>query len=106
MRFYVNCKQPGHTSEKIYITFEHEPQLRSDIPFYTFQMKCSAGHISSYNRNEVMAEIGFEPIVAAIVGSLLFIVDPLLGVIGAGSGLLGIAARESDKVKRFNESTG
>lgn len=105
MRFYVKCKEYGHI-EKVYVRFAQEPNVRSDIPFWSFQMKCSQGHIHTYYRYEVIAEVGLAPIGAAILGGLLFLVDPLLGIIGAGAGLFGVAANEEERVRRFNESPG
>ena len=102
MRFYVKCRI--HPNERIYIRFEREPQTKNEIPFWTFQMTCPQGHPDTYYRNEVIAEMGLEPIGGAILGGLLFLVDPLAGVIGASAGLFGMAAHEEEKVRRFNES--
>ena len=52
-----------------------------------------------------MAEAGAEPAgIALIVGALLFIVDPILGILaGLGSGILANQSEE-DRVRIFNES--
>lgn len=106
MQFYVLCKEAGHNAEKIYVKFDNQPKLRSEIPLSAFQLTCKSGHTNIYFRNDVFAEIGLEPIGGAILGALLFILDPLVGIAGAATGLFGIAARENEKVKTFNSSSG
>ena len=105
MQFYVKCEQYGHI-EKVYVHFAQEPQTRGDIPFWSFQMTCSQGHTRVYSKNDVVAEVGLAPIGGAILGGILFLVDPLIGLIGAGAGLFGIAKIEQEKVERFNASVG
>ena len=83
MQFYVKCEQYGHI-EKVYVHFAQEPQTRGDIPFWSFQMTCSQGHTRVYSKNDVVAEVGLAPIGGAILGGILFLVDPLIGLIGAG----------------------
>ena len=102
MRFYVRCRV--HQNERIYITFQSEPQTRSDIQQETFQLICPQGRPDVYFKAEIIAEVGLEPIGGAILGGILFLVDPLAGVLGASLGLFGVAAREQEKVRRFNGS--
>ena len=106
MQFFVFCKRTGHTAQRVYVRFEKEPQVRAEIPFFIFQMTCDQGHTETYNRGDIKAEVGLEPIGGAILGGILFLVDPLLGAIGAGAGLFGIARLEQEKVERFNASVG
>lgn len=106
MQFFVYCKHPGHTNEKIYIRFEREPQVRAEIPFWTFQMTCPQGSTNTYYKNEVHAEVGLEPVGGAILGGLLFLVDPVAGVIGAGAGYAAVKKAEDEKVKKFEASVG
>lgn len=101
MRFYVLCKY--HNNEKIYLKFDKEPQVRSDIPPY-FNVTCPNGIADNHQNSEVKAEMGLEPIGGAILGGILFIVDPLLGIAGAGLGLFGMIKKETDKVEKFNKS--
>lgn len=105
MRFYVFCKAVGHSNEKIYIDFGNTPpMIRNDIQNTAFQLTCRSGHANIYLKNDVQAEVGLEPIWGLILGASLFLVDPLAGIAGAATGLFGVAAREQEKVKRFNES--
>ena len=107
MRFYVFCKTTGHNNEKIYIDFEgKQPVIRSDIQNVAFQLRCRSEHFNVYLKNDVQAEVGLEPLGGAILGGLLFIIDPLAGIAGAAAGLFGIAAKEQEKVRRFNDSIG
>jgi hypothetical protein len=107
MRYYVICKDFSHNGEKIYINFSNpQPAIRSEIPSPFYEVTCSSGSRNTYTKNEIKAEVGFEPIIGGIVGGLLFLVDPLLGAMGTGLGLFGIAAEEEKKVRKFNESWG
>ena len=106
MQFYVLCKQPGDGSNKVYVRFEKEPQTRAEIPFWSFQMTCSLGHTHTYYRADVHAEIGLEPLGGAILGGLLFFVDPFLGAAGAIGGYAAVNKAEKDKVTKFEASVG
>ena len=100
MRFYVNCKD---SQEKIYITFQKEPQTRSDIPAI-FSLKCQNGQIEGFTNNDVSAEVGMEPIAGAVLGGVLFLIDPLIGLFGALIGAISMNTKEENKVKKFNNS--
>ena len=103
MRFYVNSRI--NPTQKIYITFGMQPAKRENIPYETFFVRDLDGVQRLYTRGEVRAETGTEPAgVALVIGALLFIVDPLLGIIaGLGSGILANKSEE-DRVRIFNES--
>lgn len=100
------CKEPGHSTQRVYVRFDKEPQAKSDIPFLTFQMTCIQGHTHTYHRHEVIAEVGLEPVGGAVLGGLLFFVDPVVGVIGAVAGYAAVLRAEEEKVRRFNASVG
>ena len=100
MRFYVNCSS---SKEKIYITFQKEPQTRSDIPV-NFNLKCQNGQVEGFTNNDVSAEVGMEPIAGAVLGGALFLIDPLIGLFGSLIGAIGVATKEENKVKKFNNS--
>ncbi len=106
MQFYVFCKAQGHTTQKAYVRFTTEPKVRSEIPYFEFELTCGLGHRHRYLRNEVYAEVGLEPIGGAILGGILFLIDPIVGAIGAGAGLFGMWEAENQKVQRFNASQG
>lgn len=102
MKYYVFCKE--HPEEKIYINFGKEIATKNDVPFSCFSLTCPTNNLShTYNINNVKAEEGFA-LGGAFIGALLFLVDPVLGLIGAIAGLLGMAKNEHDKVEKFNNS--
>jgi hypothetical protein len=82
-----------------------QPAKRENIPYETFFVIELNGVQQLYTRNDVLAETGTEPAgIALIIGALLFIVDPLLGIIaGLGSGILANQSEE-DRVRIFNQS--
>jgi hypothetical protein len=101
MRFYVMC--PVHYGERVYVRFENEAQIRTkaDLPF-TFQVVCPSGVTTIYSRSQVTAEAGFP--IGVFIGAALFLVDPLLGLLGVlGGGILG---NEDTAVNTFNSSFG
>lgn len=101
MRYFVDCKV--HSGEKIYVNFQKQPKTRSEIPS-TFSLKCPKGSMSAYSNGEVQAEIGGTAIAGALLGALLFVVDPVLGLLGAITG--GAIGGSADKqaVDNFNNS--
>lgn len=101
MRFYVLCYY--HPGEHIYINFGRELQTRSEVPFQ-IGLTCPSGIYGSYNNRQVIAEVGTEPLAGAIIGGLLFLIDPLLGLLGALGGAASVNAKEQEKVNRFNNS--
>lgn len=101
MRYFVWCKV--HNQEKIYINFKNQPKTRAEIPS-TFTLKCPRGAISSYSNHDVQAEIGSTAIAGALLGALLFVVDPILGIIGALTGGVIGGSAESQEVDKFNKS--
>ncbi len=103
MRFYVNSRI--NPTQRIYVTFGMQPAKRENIPYETFFVIELNGVQQLYTRNDVLAETGTEPAgIALIIGALLFIVDPLLGIIaGLGSGILANQSEE-DRVRIFNQS--
>ena len=106
MQFYVICKTQGRATHKAYIRFNPEPRVHSEIPYFEFELICGLGHRHRYLRNDVHAEVGLEPIGGAILGGILFLIDPVAGVIGAGAGLFGMWKAEQEKVDRFEASSG
>jgi hypothetical protein len=104
MRFYVICRV--HPNEKIYINLANAPTVRNDIQATPFQLTCGSNHTDTYSRQEVLAEIGLAPVGGLILGSVLFLIDPIIGIVGASAGLFGLAAAEQERVRRFNESPG
>ncbi|MEM4068145.1 MAG: hypothetical protein QXV17_14940 [Candidatus Micrarchaeaceae archaeon] len=100
MRFFVYCKY--HSGEKIYIQFTTVPQVRSQIP--PFNATCPQGYTAPYNKDDVIAEAGPAVVGGAVVGALLFLLDPVLGILGAILGGLGVGAAEQAAVERFNKS--
>jgi len=101
MRYFVLCKV--HTGEKIYIYFQNQPKTRSEIP-YSFSLKCPKGSTSIYSNRDVQAEIGGTAIVGFLLGALLFVIDPALGLLGAiTGGAIGGSAEKRD-VDNFNNS--
>jgi hypothetical protein len=104
MQFFVYCKHPSHPQLKVYVRFEKEPQTKSEIPFWTFQMTCIEGHTYIYSKGDVHAEVGLEPIGGAILGGLLVFLDPIVGVLGAAGGYAAVLEAERTKVRKFEES--
>ncbi|MHB1645908.1 MAG: hypothetical protein ACYCSW_05290 [bacterium] len=103
MKYYVFCKE--HSQEKIYIDFGKEISTKDEIPYSCFSLKCPTTNNSyNYNANEVMAEAG-TALGGALVGALLFLIDPVLGLIGSVAGLLSKTKIEDDKVLKFNNSS-
>ena len=100
MRFFVNCKY--HRGEKIYVQFVTPPQVRSQVP--PFNATCPQGFTTIYDRNDVFAELGPAFVGGAIVGALLFLLDPILGILGVILGGLGVGAAEQTAVDNFNKS--
>ena len=104
MRFYVICKFHQDSQERIYVTFEREPQTRAQVPPF-FNLTCPILKASNpYLASDVKAEVGAAPIGGAALGALLFLIDPLLGLAGVLIGALGANATEQEKVNAFNES--
>jgi hypothetical protein len=103
MRWYVNSRI--NPNQRIYVTFGMQPAKRENIPYETFFVTDLNGVQQLYTRRDVWAETGTEPAgVALVIGALLFIVDPLLGIIaGLGSGILANQS-EADRVRIFNQS--
>ena len=100
MRFYVYCK--SHLGEKIYVQFPTPPQLRSQVP--PFNAKCSQGSTHIYYNGDVFAELGPAVIGGVVVGALLFLLDPILGILGMILGGLGVGAADQAAVDKFNNS--
>ncbi len=98
-RFYVMCAY--HPGERIYIDFDIEPETRLDIP-PEIGLICQDEKYNVYSNRDVIAEIGIGKMAAggAIIGGLLYLIDPILGIIG----IFGVAKREKDKVEKFNNS--
>ncbi len=92
-----------HPGERIYISFQRIPSVRQEIPAF-FNATCPSGITGSYTNGEVIAEVGDAAIGGAIVGGLLFLVDPLLGLAGMIIGALGANATEQQRVEAFNRS--
>jgi len=103
MRYFVWCKV--HPGEKIYINFQNQPKTRSEIPSL-FSLKCPKGSTSIYSNRDVQAEIGETAIAGALLGALLFVIDPVLGLLGAitGGAIGGLSEKQS--VDNFNNSEG
>ncbi len=103
MRFFVRSRVG--VQRVIYVHFNGQINRRSDIPYEYFSVNDINGTPQTYHKSEVWAEVGPEPIGAALViGVLLFIVDPLLGLLGAlGGGALSAQA-EDERVRVFNSS--
>ena len=105
MRFYVTCHD--HPDEKVFLRFEGDaPHVRGDIPYDFFTVECpTSGNRFSYSVSEIMAEEGAAlPLAGSAVGALLFLFAPLAGLVGTVAGLFGGAAKESELVRKFNES--
>ena len=101
MRYFALCKV--HPQEKIYISLQNQPKTRSEI-LPTFTLKCPKGSISVYSNREVQAEIGGTAIAGALLGALLFVVDPVLGLLGAITGGVIGGSTEKQAVDNFNNS--
>ena len=101
MRFYVMCR--FHGGERIYITFQRQPRTRSEIPV-TFNLTCPTGVASVYTNREVIAEVGAAAVGGAVLGGLLFLIDPLLGLAGMILGAAGANQAEQQSVDAFNQS--
>lgn len=70
------------------------------LPF--FQVTCPNGYTGSYSNWQVMAEPGFP--IGILVGAALFLIDPLLGILGGALGGLMGNAEEQRKANRFNNN--
>lgn len=102
MKFFVWCKT--HAQEKVYINFQPPlPKVRSNIP-YTFNLTCPRGSINRYSNREVFAEMGNASLAGAAIGGLLFLLDPILGILGAVLGGTISASAEKESVDKFNNS--
>jgi len=101
MRFYVICK--SNQQERIYVSSEKQPIKRSDIPL-AFDLKCRNGQINTYTNKDVFAEIGIEHLVGGLLCGLLFLIDFILGLIGAVTTAFGKGIKETEKVNQFNNS--
>ena len=102
MRFYVICK--SNPQERIYVSFDKKIiETRMDLPSQ-FYLTCKNGEKFPYSNKDVFAEVGFEPLGGALIGSLLFFIDPLIGLIGTILGATGSATKETAKVNKFNNS--
>lgn len=87
----------SHQNEKVYVKFKQEPRSRQDVPAL-FQVTCHSGYTGTYSRSQVMAEPGFP--IGVLVGTILFLIDPLLGLIG---GVAGGALSNADDQRRANQ---
>ena len=104
MRFYVICKIHQHEQERIYVVFQSEPATRGQLPMF-FTVACPSTKIPiNYTPADVIAEVGAAPIGGAIIGGLLFLVDPLLGIIGLIAGAAGVNNAEQQRCNIFNNS--
>ena len=103
MRFYVKSRVDN--SKKLYIQFDKglEPPTKQEVPFETFNIKDIDGSDQQYNKEDIQAEVGMEPIGGAIIGGLLFLIDPLIGVLGSLLGTVGVMKKEQEKVNKFNK---
>ena len=105
MKYYVFCKE--HLQEKIYIDFSNitiKISVKNDIPYHYFTLWCHYTNcLNVYDVNEIQAEKGFA-LGGALIGSLLFIIDPILAFIDLIKRLTGISKKEQDKIKKFNNS--
>ena len=102
MRCFVWFKT--HGQEKIYINFQAPiPKVRSDIN-YAFNLTCPRGTTNLYTNREVNAEMGSGSLAGAAIGGLLFLLDPILGILGAVLGGTISASAEKDNVDKFNNS--
>lgn len=102
MRFFVWCKT--HAQEKVYINFQQPfPKVRSDIN-YQFSVTCPRKSTSLYFNRDVFAEMGSASLAGAAVGGLLFLIDPILGILGLILGGTISASAEKDAVDKFNNS--
>lgn len=99
MRFYVMCGY--HSNEKVYVRFQTEPHSRQEVPAF-FQVTCPNGYIGTYSNWQVMAEPGFP--IGMLVGAVLFLIDPLLGLIGAAAGGALSNADEQRRADQFNRN--
>ena len=99
MRFYVMCGI--HPNEKVYVRFQTEPHSRQEVPAF-FQVTCSNGYTGTYSNWQVMAEPGFP--IGLLVGAALFLIDPLLGILGGALGGALSNADEQQKADRFNRN--
>ncbi|HUC38928.1 MAG TPA: hypothetical protein VL944_02250 [Candidatus Acidoferrum sp.] len=102
MRFFVQSRIDPQRN--VYVHFDKQVTRRADIPEY-FSINDINGAQQTYHRREVRAEVGPEPVgVALVVGALLFIIDPILGILGAlGGGILSTQSEE-ERVRVFNSS--
>jgi len=104
MRFYVICQLHRNEQERIYVNFQGDVRSRSQLPPY-FTLICPTTRAQiNYTPQDVKAEIGLEPLGGAVIGGLLFLIDPLLGLAGLILGAAGANATEEEKVRVFNES--
>ena len=98
MRYFVHCKL--HNSERIYVNFSNNPRRRTDLPA-VFMLNCpSTSQPIAFYPSDVSAEGGPAPIGGAIIGGLLFLVDPVLGLLGA---LLGAGAANNEEQQQVND---
>ena len=103
MRFFVYSR--SYPQQKLYVNFGRDLATRGDIKDDFFAVADYNGVQQYYTRNDVFAEVGPEPAGAAlIIGALLFIIDPVIGLLGGALGGLFANQAEQDKVKQFNES--
>ena len=99
MRFYVMCS--AHQNEKIYVRFQTEPHSRQEVPAF-FRVTCPSSYTGTYSNWQVMAEPGFP--IGLLVGAALFLIDPLLGLIGAAAGGALSNADEQRRADQFNRN--
>lgn len=69
-----------------------------------FKSQVSRGSINWYTNREVQAEMGNALLAGAAIGRLLFLLDPILGILGAVLGGTIIPSAEKNRVDRFNNS--
>ncbi len=102
MRFFAWCKT--HPQEKVYINFQGQaPKTRADVT-YSFNLTCPRGSTNWYTNRDVQAEMGSASLAGAAVGGLLFLLDPILGILGAVLGGTISASAEKENIDKFNNS--
>lgn len=103
MRFYAMCR--SHANERVYLQFQNVPATRDQVP-RLFHVTCPSGTQQTFGARDVVAEAGPAILLGAAVGAVLFLLDPLLGLLGLLGGAIGGGMSEKEKVDRFNSSTG
>lgn len=105
MKLFTYCQ--FHPREKIFVDYTRwlgkEPSTRSEVPF-SFTLVCPQGFRATYTNHQLQAEVGLAPLGGAVLGGLLFLIDPVLGIIGAIGGAVAGASSDQAKVDKFNRS--